>query len=222
MKYQIEGGSLPVLIINLELGEKLITEGGAMSWMSGNMKMDTTSGGGVGKVFGRMFSGEALFHNVYEPMGKEGMIAIASKFPGAIKPLEITPSNPVIIQKRVFLACEPTVELSMHLQNKIGTGLFGGEGFIMQKLTGNGLAFIEIDGYEKTYELASDEEMIISTSYLVAMSMTCSLNVKTVGTVKNALLGGEGIFNAVVKGPGMVIMQSMPVSNLTRGLSLKK
>ncbi|HNZ50861.1 MAG TPA: TIGR00266 family protein [Bacilli bacterium] len=222
MKYQIEGGSLPVLIVNLEVGEKLITEGGAMSWMSGNMKMDTSSGGGVKKVFGRMFSGESLFHNIYEPIGKEGMIALASKFPGAIKALEITPDKPVIIQKRAFLACEPRVELSVHWQKKIGVGLFGGEGFIMQKLSGNGLAFIEIDGYEKQYELQENEEMIISTGYLVAMSASCSFNVRSVGTVKNALFGGEGIFNAVVRGPGMVIVQSMPIGNLMHGLSLKK
>lgn len=222
MKYSIEGGSLPVLIVQLEPQEKIITEGGAMSWMSGNMKMDTTTGGGVGKVFGRMFTGEALFHNVYEPIGKEGMIAIAAKFPGAIKAIEISDNNTMIIQKRAFLACETNVSLSVHVQNKIGVGLFNGEGFIMQKLTGNGLAFIEVDGYEKTYDLENNEEMIISTGYLVAMSSTCTLNIKTVGTFKNAIFGGEGIFNAVVKGPGKLILQSMPISNLSHGLSLKK
>lgn len=214
MKYKIEGGSLPVVIIDLEQGEKLITEGGAMAWMSANMKMETTSNGGIGKVLGRMISGESLFQNIYQPQNKPGMIALASKFPGSIRVFEINDQNPLILQKRAFLACEDSVQLSVYLQKNLGAGFFGGEGFIMQRLTGNGLAFVEIDGHAVEYDLEAHESMIIDTGYLVAMSNTCTMDIKTTGGIKNALLGGEGIFNTVVTGPGKITLQTMPMNKM--------
>lgn len=144
MRYRIEGTPLPVVICELNAGEQMITERGSMSWMSPNMKMETTSNGGIGKVFGRMFSGEAMFQNRYTAMGGPGMIAFASSFPGTILAVEITPDRPLIVQKSAFLASTTGVELSVFFQKKLSAGFFGGEGFIMQKLTGHGVAFLEI------------------------------------------------------------------------------
>ena len=212
MKYSIKGEPLPVVICDLEPNEVMITEKGAMSWMSPNMKMETSTNGGIGKAFGRMFSGESFFQNRYTAVGGIGQIAFASSFPGSIRAYEITPDNPMIVQKSGFLASESTVELSVHFKKKLGAGLFGGEGFIMQKLSGHGTAFVEIDGYAMEYELREGESMIIDTGYLAAMSATCTMDIVSVPGVKNVLFGGEGLFNTVVRGPGKVILQTMPIN----------
>ncbi|MCM1364367.1 MAG: TIGR00266 family protein [Faecalibacterium sp.] len=210
MQYKIIGEPLPVLICDVMPGESLITESGSMSWMSPNMKMETTSNGGVGKALGRMFAGEAIFQNRYTAMGGPGQIAFASSFPGSIRAVNITPENQLIVQKSGFLACETGVELSVHFHKKISTGFFGGEGFIMQKLSGYGTAFIEIDGHACEYTLEEGQSMIVSSGYLAAMSASCKMEIAAVSGVKNMFLGGEGIFNTVVYGPGKVILQSMP------------
>ncbi len=214
MQYKIEGTPLPVVICTLEPGEQMITERGSMSWMSPNMKMETTSNGGVGKALGRMFAGEALFQNRYTAEGGSGMIAFASSFPGSIVALDITPDKPVIIQKRAFLASEPGVELSVQFQKKVAAGFFGGEGFIMQKLSGRGKAFVEIDGAAIEYQLAAGEKMIVDTGYLAMMDATCDMNVETVSGAKNIFFGGEGLFNTVITGPGKIVLQTMPISGL--------
>ena len=210
--YQIIGGSLPAVICDLAAGESMITESGSMSWMSPNMKMETISGGGVKKMLGRLVSGDSMFQNKFTAQGTDGMIAFASSFPGAILPIQITPEKPVIVQKSSFLASEQGVELSMHFQKSLGKGMFGGEGFVMQKLSGNGIAFIEIDGFSVEYELQSGQEMLISTGHLAAMDATCTMDVVTVKGAKNMLLGGEGVFNTVVKGPGKIVLQTMPLT----------
>ena len=147
MRYEIKGDTLPVVICHLEAGERMITERGSMAWMSPNMKMETSTNGGFGKAFGRMFSGEALFQNRYTAEGGAGQIAYASSFPGSILAFEIGNGNEIIAQKSAFLASTDGVTLSVAFQKKLGGGLFGGEGFIMQRLSGNGTAFVEIDGY---------------------------------------------------------------------------
>ena len=212
--YEILGGNLPVVICELAAGETMITESGSMSWMSPNMKMETTTNGGVKKMLGRLVSGDSMFQNRYTAERCDGTIAFASSFPGAIKVLDIEPGRSMIVQKSAFLASEETVELSMHFQKKLGKGLFGGEGFIMQKLSGSGTAFIEIDGHAVEYDLAPGEEIIVSTGFLAAMEESCSLEVYAVKGAKNMLLGGEGIFNTKVKGPGKVILQTMPISSV--------
>ena len=218
IKYEIEGGNLPVVICHPEPGQTLCTEKGAMSWMSPNMKMETNTGGGIGKMFGRLFSGESLFMNEYTAQGTTGMIAFASSFPGSIIPFEITPDNGIIVQKRGFLAMEKGLDLSVYFQKKLGRGLFGGEGFIMQKITGNGMVFLEIDGYCKTYDLESGESIIIDTGYLAAMSETCTMDVQMVKGAKNIFLGGEGLFHTRVTGPGRVYIQTMPISKIAEAL----
>ena len=208
MQYKIEGQQLPVVICTLDSGETMISERGSMCWMSPNMKMETTTGGGIGKAFGRMFAGESMFQNRYTAQGGNGLIAFASSFPGSIRAIEITPDNPFVVQKSGFLAATEDIQLSIFFQKKIGSGFFGGEGFIMQKLSGKGTAFIEIDGHAVEYELGVGQSIIVDTGYLAAMSHTCSMEIVTVPGVKNMLFGGEGLFNTVVKGPGKVILQT--------------
>ncbi|MCM1258173.1 MAG: TIGR00266 family protein [Roseburia sp.] len=213
MKYSIEGEPMPVVICNLEAGEKMITEKGAMSWMSPNMKMETV-GGGVGKMFGRMLSGESMFVNNYTAEGGPGLIAFASSFPGVIRAFEIAPGRSVVCQKTAFLASTSGVELSTFFQKKIGSGFFGGEGFIMQKLSGQGVVFVEFDGYVKEYELQAGQSMIIDTGYLAAMDETCSIDIQSVPGLKNMFFGGEGVFNTRITGPGKIYLQSMPIPQM--------
>lgn len=212
MKYNIVGDPLPAVICDLQMGETVITERGSMSWMSPNMKMETTSNGGFGKAFGRMFAGESIFQNRYTATGGIGQIAFASSFPGSIRAVKIEPGHELIVQKSGFLAAEAGVELSVHFRKKLGAGLFGGEGFIMQKLSGYGIAFIEIDGHACEYNLAADQSIIVDTGYLAAMDATCSMDIVSVSGAKNVLFGGEGFFNTIVKGPGKVILQTMPIN----------
>lgn len=219
MKYQIEGGNLPVVICYPEVGETVCTQSGAMSWMSPNMEMATNSGGGFKKAMGRLFSGDSIFMNEYTPRNGPGMIAFASAFPGTIIPFQVTPGNGIIVQKSGFLAMEKGLNLSIHFQKRLGAGFFGGEGFIVQKITGNGLAFIEIDGYCKEYELRAGESIIVDTGYLAAMSETCDMDIQSVKGFKNVLFGGEGLFHTRITGPGKVYVQSMPVINTAQRLA---
>ncbi|WP_312614715.1 TIGR00266 family protein [Oscillibacter sp.] len=214
MEYKIEGQTLPVVICQLNSGESMITERGSMSWMSPNMQMETTSNGGMGKALGRMFAGEGMFQNRYTAKGGPGMIAFASSFPGDIRVFEIGPGRELVLQKSGFLASEESVELSVFFRKKLGAGLFGGEGFIMQKLSGRGIVFAEFDGHVMEYDLAAGQSIVIDTGYLAAMDATCSMDIQTVPGMKNALFGGEGLFNTVVTGPGRVYLQTMPISNV--------
>lgn len=219
MKYKIEGTPLPIVICELENGERMITESGSMSWMSPNMKMETSSNGGMKRALGRMFAGESLFQNIYTSQGGPGMIAFAASFPGSIRAIEITPDRPLVVQKSAFLASEMGVELSVFFQKRFKAGFFGGEGFIMQKLSGSGTAFIEIDGSVVEYDLAEGQQIVVDTGYLAAMDVTCKMDVVSVPGVKNMIFGGEGIYNTVISGPGKVILQTMPLSRVAATLN---
>ena len=212
MRYNITGEPMPVVICDVEANESMITEKGSMVWMSPNMEMQT-SAGGIGKAFGRMFSGESMFQNIYTARGGPGMIAFASSFPGSIRAVDIDPQHPIVVQKSGFLASEAGVELSVFFQKKGMTGFFGGEGFILQKLSGHGTAFLEIDGSAVEYTLQPGQQIVIDTGNLAMIDATCSVDVQSVKGVKNVLFGGEGLFNTVVTGPGRVVLQTMPISN---------
>ncbi len=214
MRYEILGETLPVVVCHLAAGESMFNESGSMSWMSPNMRMETSSNGGVGKALGRMFAGERFFQNVYTAQGGEGLIAFASSFPGSIKPFEVAPGREVVFQKSAFLAGEATVQLSVHFNRKLGAGLFGGEGFIMQKVSGSGVAFAEFDGHVVEYDLAAGQQIVVDTGHLAAMDASCSMDVQTVKGAKNVLFGGEGLFLTTVTGPGRVWLQTMPLSNV--------
>ena len=214
MRYQIQGDTLPVVICELQQGERMITESGSMSWMSPNMKMETSTNGGIGKAFGRLFSGENIFQNIYTAVGGPGMIAFASSFPGSIRAFEISPGNEMIFQKSAFLAGESSINLSVFFNKKLGSGIFGGEGFIMQNVSGSGIVFAEFDGHVVEYDLAAGQQIVVDTGYLAAMTSSCRMDIQSVPGVKNMLFGGEGIFNTVITGPGRVWLQTMPISHV--------
>lgn len=212
MRYEIKGGAFPVVVCELADGEQMITEKGSMVWMSPNMQMDTR-GGGLGKIFSKAFSGESMFQNIYTARGA-GMIAFGSSFPGQIKAVTIAPGQDMILQKTAFLAAEPGVELSIHFNKKLGTGLFGGEGFIMQRLSGSGVAFAEIDGELVEYELREGQQIVADTGNVAGFTAGVKMEIQQVPGMKNKLLGGEGLFNTLLTGPGRVWLQTMPISSV--------
>lgn len=212
MNYEIKGTPLPVVICSLKSGESMKTERGAMSWMSGNIIMSTNAGGSVGKAMSRMFSGESMFQNVYQAESGDGLIAFASSFPGEILAVEINENKNIIAQKTAFLASTSGVNFEIFFQKKLGATFFGGEGFIMQKFTGSGVLFLEIDGSVVTYDLKQGETMLVDTGYLACMDATVSIDVQSVKGLGNKLFGGEGLFNTVVAGPGRIWLQTMPVN----------
>ena len=212
MKYEIKGGAFPVVICQLGDGEQMITERGSMVWQTPNIQMDTR-GGGIGKMFSKALSGESMFQNVYTARGA-GTIAFGSSFPGRIIPLEIAPGREMVLQKRAFLASESGVELSIHFSKKLGAGFFGGEGFIMQKLSGRGTAFVEIDGDMIEQTLAPGEQLVVDTGNVAGFTPGVTMEIRQVAGLKNKLLGGEGFFNTLLTGPGTVWLQTMPISGV--------
>lgn len=216
MQYEFKGGVFPVVVCQLADGEKMITEKGSMVWMTPNMEMETT-GGGLGKMFSKAFSGESMFQNSYTARGA-GMIAFGSSFPGRILTLEVAPGREFILQKTAFLASEAGVQLSIHFNKKFGAGLFGGEGFIMQRLSGSGIAFAEVDGELVEYTLASGEQMVVDTGNVLGFESSVAIDIQQVKGLKNKLLGGEGFFNTVLTGPGKIWLQTMPISGVASAI----
>lgn len=159
-----------------------------------------------------------MFQNIYTAQGGLGQIAFASSFPGSIRPFQIGPGQEYIFQKKAFLAAEAGVTLSVHFQKKVASGLFGGEGFILQKVSGEGIAFAEFDGHVVEYDLKPGQQIIIDSGYLAAMTASCSMDIQTVPGLKNMVFGGEGLFNTVVSGPGRVWLQTMPISSVAGAL----
>lgn len=189
-----------------------------MAWMTPNMEMQT-KGGGIGKMFSRALTGESMFQNEYTAKGGPGMIAFASALPGEIMPIQVTPDKPIVAQKSAFLASERGVSFELFFQKRLAGGFFGGEGFLMQKFSGNGMLFLEIDGSMVAYDLAPGQSMMVDTGNLAAMESTCTLDVQTVKGVGNVLLGGEGLFNTKVTGPGRIWLQTLPLSNMASALA---
>ena len=218
MKYEIKGGSFPIVECTLDSGQSMITQSGSMCWMDSSITMDTTSNGGAGKVIGRLFSNENLFQNVYTSNKDGSKITFGTCVPGSIVAVNLSGGQSIICQKSAFLASYGNIELSVFFNKKIGVGIFGGEGFIMQKISGNGIVFLEIDGSSLTYELAPGEQKILSTGYLVSMDETCTIDVQTIKGFKNIFLGGQGIFNTIITGPGRVTVQTMPLARLAGSL----
>lgn len=216
MNYEIKGGSFPIVICQLSDGEQMITEKGSMVWMSPNMDMQTT-GGGLGKMFSKAFAGESMFQNVYTSRG-QGMITFGSSFPGKIIPLQLSPGRDFIVQKSAFLAGESGVNISVHFNRKIGVGLFGGEGFIMQRLSGSGIAFIEIDGDLVEYQLAPGQQIVVDSGNVAGFESGVNMDIQQIRGAKNVLFGGEGLFNTVLTGPGRIWLQTMPIINVANAI----
>jgi len=214
MEYEIKGGPFPIVICYLKHGEKMKTEGGGMALMTPRMKMETTTDGGIIKGLGRALSGDSMFLTYYTAEDDDQHVGFASRFPGKVITLDITEDRPIIAQKSAFLTGEEGVDIKMHFRKKLGAGLFGGEGFILQKLSGNGLAFLEIDGDVLEYDLEDGEELIIDQGHLAAMDETVSFDIQRVKGAKNMFFSGEGVFLAKLTGPGHVWIQTMPISVL--------
>lgn len=215
MKYEIFGGNLPAVTISLNQGEAIYTQSGGMSWMTAGMQMDTNMKGGFMKGLGRMLAGDSLFIATYTAMAPEQEITIASTFPGAIVPIDVSRGE-VIIQKSAFLCAEPGVALSMHVVKGLSAGLFGGEGFILQRLGGSGYAFIEIDGAVCEKTLAPGESLIVDTGNIAAYEASVGYEVTMVKGFKNILFGGEGLLNTRLTGPGKVWLQTMTMPGFAK------
>ncbi|MFB0972737.1 MAG: TIGR00266 family protein [Neofamilia sp.] len=216
MKYEITGKPFPVVIFQLDRGEYIYCEAGGMSWMNDAMTMDTQAGG-IGKAFGRAFSGENMFVNKYQSERDGGEIAISSSFLGSIQKIELQRGDSIILQKGAILAYTEGIDRKVFFKSPM-KGLFGGEGFIMQEVFGEGLLFMEVDGETREYDLAPGEKMILDTGHLLLMDKTCTMDIKSVGGVKNTLFGGEGLFNTTITGPGKVVIQTSPINKLASSL----
>lgn len=216
MKYEITSKPFPVVIFQLDRGEYIYCEAGGMSWMSDGLVMGTEAGG-IGKAFSRAFSGENMFINKYMSEKDGGEIGISSKFLGNILKIELKYGDSIILQKGAMLAFTEGIDRKIAFKSPM-KGLFGGEGFIMQEVFGEGLLFIEVDGETREYDLAPGERIVLDTGHLLLMDKTCTMDVKAVGGVKNTLFGGEGIFNTTVTGPGKVVIQTSPINKLARSL----
>lgn len=219
MKYQVKGDSLPVVICTLNANESLVSEAGAMGWMSDYIKMDTNMKGGLLGGLGRAFSGESVFLNTFTSSAENTMIAFPSSFPGKIIPRELAAGEVVICQKGGFLAGTSSVSLEVAFKKKLGAGLFGGEGFILQKITGPGVVFLEFDGHVEEYTLQAGQRLKVDTGNVAMFDASVQYNVEMVKGLKNMFLGGEGLFLTTLTGPGRVYLQSMPINNLAGRLS---
>lgn len=214
MKYEIIGGALPALECTLQRNEKMFTESGGMSWMDDAFEMSSNSRGGIMKGLGRALSGESIFLTTYTATKDNAKIAFASCFPGNILPISLTSNQSIIAQKHAFLAAEDGVEIEMFFRKKLGAGFFGGEGFILQRIKGNGMAFLEIDGSVVEKELLPNEVLKVDQGYIAAFEPSVEFDITTIKGVGNILFSGEGMFIATLKGPGKVWLQTMPYSKL--------
>lgn len=214
MEYQIHGTVMPALEIKLTQGEAVFTESGGMAWMTDGIDMKTSGRGGIGKSIGRMLASESLFMTTYTCRVPEAMITFTPESPGKIIPLNLKAGHSMIAQKDAFMCAEDSVDLAMHFRKRIGTGLFGGEGFILQKLTGPGTAFVEIAGEVQMVELAAGEKLKIDPGHIAMYEPSCDYDIQMIRGVMNWLGGGEGLFLATITGPGKVWLQTMPLSNL--------
>lgn len=214
MDAKIVGESLPLVSCKLAKGESVITEAGGMSWMDDGIKMTTSTNGGIMKGLGRALAGESLFMNIYTAEKDDAEITFSSSFPGKILEFDLEQGETIIAQKKAFLCAESSVDITMHFRKKLGAGFFGGEGFIMQKITGPGKVFLEIDGELVKKELQAGEKLKVDNGYVAAMTKGVDLDIETVPGLKNIVFGGEGLFLTTVKGPGTVWLQSMPMSKL--------
>ena len=217
LNYKIFGDNLPAVSIRLDAGESIYTQSGGMTWMDQGIVMETNMKGGLMKGLGRMFSGDSLFIATYTASRPNQEIVIASTFPGSISAIDVT-NRPIIAQKSAFLCAQPSVTLSAHVVRGLSSGLFGGEGFIMQRLTGAGTALIEIDGSLVERVLAPGEIIKVDPGNVAAFEESVQYQAEMVKGFKNILFGGEGLFLTTLTGPGRVWLQTMTLSSFAKQL----
>lgn len=218
MEYEISGGAFPIVTCTLNKGETMKNETGAMAFMSSDIKMETNTGGGLLKGLGRALSGDTIFLTFFTAQSDNQKIGFSSCCPGKIIPIRLNGSNSIIGQKNAFLVSEKGVDIQMHFRKKLGAGIFGGEGFILQKFTGEGMLFLEIDGEVIEHDLQPGEKLIVDQGHIAAMEETVDFDIQRVKGAKNILFGGEGLFFATLTGPGKVWIQTMPVSKLAEAI----
>ena len=219
MQYKKQGTVMESVEIQLAQGESIYTESGGMAWMRGSFDMDTSTRGGLGAGLGRMLAGESLFQTTYTCRIKDGLITFTPEVPGKVVDLNLAAGQSLICQKDAFMCAQETVKLEMHFRKKLGAGLFGGEGFILQKITGPGLAFLEIPGEVREVELGPGEVMKVDPGHIALFEPTVDYDITAVKGLKNVLFAGEGLFLATLKGPGKVWLQTLPLSNLAMKLA---
>jgi len=216
MKYDIIGTTLPAVVITYDNpGETIISQSGGMTWMSEGVAMETSTNGGIGKGLGRLFAGESLFQVNFSAQRAGENIAFSSTVAGEIMPVDVSEAT-FIIQKGAFLCSEASVKLDTVLQKKLSAGLLGGEGFILQKISGSGICFLEVDGDKLVKELAPGESIRVSTGNVVAFQDSVAYEIETVKGFKNMLLSGEGLFLTKLTGPGKVILQTQNLPDFAR------
>ncbi|MGC9395443.1 MAG: TIGR00266 family protein [Anaerolineae bacterium] len=219
MRYEIHGTVLPTLEVYLSNGESMYTESGGMAWMKGNIEMSTNTRGGLMKGLGRALAGESLFMTTYTSHDPEALIVFTPEAPGKVIDVRLEAGQSLICQKDAFMCAENSVEMKMHFRKKLGAGFFGGEGFILQQITGPGFAFLEIPGEVREYTLQAGETMKVDPGHIACFEPTVHYDISTVKGFTNVLFGGEGLFLATLSGPGRIWLQSLPLSNLAAKLS---
>lgn len=219
MKYEIQGTTLQTLDLYLSQGEAVYTESGGMAWMTGDIEMETNTRGGLMKGLARSLAGESLFLTTYTCRGTGALITFTPEAPGSIITVELGAGESRICQKDAFMVAESSIELEVHFRKKLGTGLFGGEGFILQKLTGPGKAWVEIAGEVRSYNLKAGQTMRVDPGHIAMYEPSVSYEINRVKGVRNILFGGEGLFLATLTGPGKIWLQSMPLANLASSLA---
>lgn len=217
MEYEVRGGAFPMVVCTLQKGETMKNETGAMAFMTSGIKMDTNTGGGLLKGIGRALSGDTIFLNFFTAQEDNQKIGFSSCTPGKIMPIRLNGSNTIVGQKNAFLAAEEGVDLDVHFRKKLGAGIFGGEGFVLQKFTGNGIVFLEIDGEVIEHDLQAGEKLLVDPGHIAAMEESVEFDIERVKGAKNILFG-EGLFFARLKGPGKVWIQTMPISRLAESI----
>lgn len=219
MEYQINGTTMQTLELALDPGEMVYSQTHQMAWMSANMTMNTNTGGGLWKALTRSFSGASFFLTQYTPGSSRGLLAFAPRFPGQIIAKELPPGQSIVCRKETFLCAEQTVSLDIFFRKQIGAGLFGGEGFILQKVTGPGKVFLDLSGEVVEKDLAAGDVLKVHVGHVGVQDATIGFDVELVSGFSNILFGGQGLFLASLSGPGKVILQSMPIMNLAEEIA---
>jgi uncharacterized protein (TIGR00266 family) len=219
MEFTIHGTTMQTLDVQLSRGEAVYTESGGMAWMSGDIEMNTNTRGGLLKGLSRTLAGESLFMTTYTCQGTAGLITFTPEAPGKILPFTLQAGQSLICQKDAFMCAEHSVKLEMHFRKRLGSGLFGGEGFILQKVTGPGTVFLEVAGEVRDYTLQPGQVMKVDPGHLALYEPTVDYDITAVKGVANVLFSGEGLFLATLTGPGKIWLQSLPLSNLAAKLA---
>jgi uncharacterized protein (TIGR00266 family) len=214
MRYEINGTTMQSLEVHLQPGEMIYSQTHQMSWMSSNIEMDTNTGGGFIKGLLRGLSGGSIFVTHYKSHSGPGHVAFCPRFPGTIIARQLAEHETLICRKETFLCAESTVDLDIFFRKQIGGGIFGGEGFVLQKITGPGRVFLDLSGEVVEKILAPHEKLLVHAGHVGVQDPTVTFDIQLIPGFKNILFGGNGLFVATLQGPGKVVLQSMPIAIL--------